>query len=168
MDARNKTIVFFIEDMDYLNNLTDDQAGKLFKGIAEYHTTGKLKEYPDDPVLSIVYKMFIKSTSRQAEKYIKAIDANERRSEKMRGNQNAKKATEPEIVISPSDSIEKQVINSMQQDDIISGFTGDYDDAKHHYSFYFSNYLTLAGGDESIVKDCFERVKNTLHPKSMP
>ena len=58
----------YIDSLDILDKLSDEQAGKLIKAIACYH---KKVEVELDPVIDIVITPFISQFKRDAEKYEK-------------------------------------------------------------------------------------------------
>ncbi|WP_150137954.1 DUF6291 domain-containing protein [Candidatus Enterovibrio escicola] len=66
--SNKKSFVMYIDSLDILDKLSDEQAGKLIKAIACYH---KKVEVELDPVIDIVITPFISQFKRDAEKYEK-------------------------------------------------------------------------------------------------
>lgn len=54
------SFILYHEFSDYINKLTDEQAGQLFKAIFAYEKDGTLPEL--DPITDMVFKAFINQT----------------------------------------------------------------------------------------------------------
>lgn len=61
----------YVDSLDILKKLTDEQAGQLIKAIAKYHSGDDLEL---DPLLDIVITPFISQFKRDAEKYKKTCE----------------------------------------------------------------------------------------------
>lgn len=61
----------YVDSLDILKKLTDEQAGKLIKAIASYHGGD---DFELDPLLDIVITPFISQFKRDAEKYKKTCE----------------------------------------------------------------------------------------------
>lgn len=61
----------YVDSLDILKKLTDEQAGQLIKAIAKYHSGD---DFELDPLLDIVITPFISQFKRDAEKYKKTCE----------------------------------------------------------------------------------------------
>ena len=94
-DRKNQIASFYLEHYPLISLLTNEQAGMLLKAILACVFEGKDTTF-DDHLLNSVYTATKASALRQAKKYL----ANQSRSEKMDGNQNARKhPVEPAIEV---------------------------------------------------------------------
>lgn len=67
----NKSFVLHVDSLDVLNELSDQQAGKLFKSIYQYQKTGKYTKL--DQLLTIIINPLICQFKRDEEKYHNSI-----------------------------------------------------------------------------------------------
>lgn len=68
-----KSFIIHIDALDVLTDLTDEQAGQLFKAISEYHKTGKNSL---TGLMSAVFIPFKNQFDRDAEKYESICERN--------------------------------------------------------------------------------------------
>lgn len=69
--SKKKSFVMYVDSLDILKKLTDEQAGQLIKAIAKYHSGD---DFELDPLLDIVITPFISQFKRDAEKYKKTCE----------------------------------------------------------------------------------------------
>ena len=69
--SNKKSFVMYVDSLDILKKLTDEQAGQLIKAIAAYHSGD---DFELDPLLDIVITPFIGQFKRDAEKYKKTCE----------------------------------------------------------------------------------------------
>ena len=55
-----KTLVLFIENREYIDQLSNDQAGRLFKAIFAYADEGVIPDFGDDTALYIMFAILRK------------------------------------------------------------------------------------------------------------
>lgn len=67
----NKSFVLHVDSLDVLTELSDQQAGKLFKSIYNYQKTGKYTKL--DQLLTIIINPLINQFKRDEEKYQNSI-----------------------------------------------------------------------------------------------
>jgi hypothetical protein len=116
MENKKKSFVLYHDTLDVLDMLSDEQAGKLFKGIKNYQT-GTEPEL--DALLSIVFLPFKKQFIRDGVKYENTVERNKEngkkggRPKKTQDNpknpvgylETQKKPNEPRKADSDSDSV---------------------------------------------------------------
>lgn len=66
-----KSFILHLDSLDVLNELTDEQAGKLFKAIYNFNCTGETPDFKD--LLKVVFMPFQKQFIRDFEKYEKQV-----------------------------------------------------------------------------------------------
>lgn len=92
--AKPKAFNTYIDNIDKLEMLSDEQAGRLYKALCKYASDGIKPDFSDDPLLSYAYVDFAQKIERDFERYAKTC---EKRKEcgKLGGapvrNENAKK-----------------------------------------------------------------------------
>lgn len=67
-----KTLVLFIENEEYINQLSNDQAGRLMKAIFVYEKDGTVPDFSDDITLSILFGVMKKQLDYMDEQYAKS------------------------------------------------------------------------------------------------
>ena len=75
-----KGFVLYKDQKDVIDDLTDEEAGKLIKAIYEYETTGELPEL--DRMLQLVVKPFVSTLKRDKVKYNEKCQKNKENAEK--------------------------------------------------------------------------------------
>lgn len=76
-----KSIIIYADCIAIVEELTDEQAGKLFRAILSYINEEPVTEIQGDPVVSMAYKVIKNQIDRDAEKYAQIC---ERRRENIR------------------------------------------------------------------------------------
>ena len=87
MAKQNQIVSFYLEHRPLIEMLNDEQAGRLLHAMLRYIFDGDDTRFEDDTLLNGVYTATKASALRQAKKF----NADKSRSEKMLGNQNARK-----------------------------------------------------------------------------
>ena len=72
MELKKKSFILHVDSLDILSDLSDDQAGKLFKAMLAFH---KGEEIELDPLTKIAFSFFKNQFIRDNEKYIKTCEA---------------------------------------------------------------------------------------------
>ena len=72
--TNRKSFIIHNDSLDILDQLTDQQAGKLFKAISCYQKTGRINQ--DDQLVKIAIIPFINQFKRDEEKYLNIIERN--------------------------------------------------------------------------------------------
>jgi uncharacterized phage protein (TIGR02220 family) len=67
-----KTLVLFIENREYIDQLSNDQAGRLTKAIFAYEEEGAVPDFSDDITLSILFGVMKKQLDYMDEQYAKS------------------------------------------------------------------------------------------------
>lgn len=67
-----KTLVLFIENREYIDQLSDDQAGRLMKAVFAYEEDGAIPDFSDDITLSILFGVMRKQLDYMDEQYAKS------------------------------------------------------------------------------------------------
>ena len=65
------TFVLFMENREYIDQLSDDQAGRLFKAVFAYEEDGTVPDFSDDVALSITFGVMRKQLDYMNEQYAK-------------------------------------------------------------------------------------------------
>lgn len=73
MASKRKSFVLHIDSLDILDDLTDEQAGQLFKAIKSHHK-GEISELC--PLVKIAFSPFKNQFARDDEKYQKIVERN--------------------------------------------------------------------------------------------
>jgi hypothetical protein len=68
-----KSFLLYIDALEVLNVLTDEQAGQLFKAIRAYHLG---IEFESEPIIQIAMASFIQNFKRDNEKYLMIVERN--------------------------------------------------------------------------------------------
>lgn len=87
-----KSFVLHIDSLEVLDDMPDDFAGKLFKVIKHFQSTGQTPDM--DFALRMAAMPFIKQFERDAAKYLETVEANRVNGQKG-GRPNKPKQTEP-------------------------------------------------------------------------
>jgi len=69
-----KSFIIHADSLDILDQLTDEQAGKLFKAISCYQKTGEISQV--DQLVKIAITPFINQFKRDEEKYLNIVERN--------------------------------------------------------------------------------------------
>ena len=69
-----KSFIIHADSLDILDQLTDEQAGKLFKAISYYQKTGQISQ--DDQLVKIAIVPFINQFKRDEKKYLNIVERN--------------------------------------------------------------------------------------------
>lgn len=72
--TNKKSFIIHNDSLDILDELTDEQAGKLFKAISCYQKTGQISQ--DDQLVKIAIVPFINQFKRDEEKYLNIVERN--------------------------------------------------------------------------------------------
>lgn len=67
-----KTLVLFIENGEYIDQLSNDQAGRLMKAVFIYEKDGTVPDFSDDIALSILFGVMRKQLDYMDEQYEKS------------------------------------------------------------------------------------------------
>lgn len=153
-----EVLPFFRENFKNMIDLLDDvQAGRILKAFLNLDDSNL-----EEPAEKIAYQ----AMSSQS---VRAAEINMSRSGKMKGNQNAKKHKdeEPIITVNQDKALEQSIITKLAGYDSKCDFKVPYDEAYSHFSFVFNDLLGIAGGDEALVRNCYDRfIKNKLRQVS--
>ena len=71
----NKSFFLYKDNLSILKQLTDEEAGKLFKAIYEYQTNNIL---PQDRLISIIFEPFLNQFKRDSQKYQNVVERNKK------------------------------------------------------------------------------------------
>lgn len=72
MELKKKSFILHVDSLDVLSDLSDEQAGKLFKAMLAFH---KGEEIELDPLTKMAFNFFKNQFIRDNEKYIKTCEA---------------------------------------------------------------------------------------------
>ena len=72
--TNRKSFIIHTDSLDILDQLTDEQAGKLFKAISCYQKTGEINQV--DQLVKIAITPFINQFKRDEEKYLNIVERN--------------------------------------------------------------------------------------------
>ena len=72
MELKKKSFILHVDSLDVLSDLSDEQAGKLFKAMLAFH---KGQELDLDPLTKMAFSFFKNQFIRDNEKYIKICEA---------------------------------------------------------------------------------------------
>lgn len=72
MELKKKSFILHVDSLDVLSDLSDEQAGKLFKAMLAFH---KGEEIELDPLTKMAFSFFKNQFIRDNEKYIKTCEA---------------------------------------------------------------------------------------------
>lgn len=72
MELKKKSFILHVDSLDVLYDLSDEQAGKLFKAMLAFH---KGEEIELDPLTKMAFSFFKNQFIRDNEKYIKTCEA---------------------------------------------------------------------------------------------
>lgn len=72
MELRKKSFILHVDSLDVLSELSDEQAGKLFKAMLAFHKGEKIEL---DPLTKMAFSFFKNQFIRDNEKYIKTCEA---------------------------------------------------------------------------------------------
>lgn len=86
-----KSFILHTDSLSVLDQLTDDQAGKLFKAIHSYQKNGEIIEI--DQLIKIAINPFLNQFERDKEKYVNIIERNKNNGSKGGRPKNPKKPT---------------------------------------------------------------------------
>jgi hypothetical protein len=140
----NKSFLLYKDSLSILKQLTDEEAGKLFKAIYEYQTNNIL---PQDRLITIIFETFLNQFKRDDQKYQNVIERNKNNIAK-RWNKIDTKNTSGKIGIpkdtkntdSDSDSVtdkDKDInisISNKPNKEIHVGFENDFQELWQHYT----------------------------------
>jgi len=71
--ADKKSFILHVDSLDVIDDLTDEQAGQLFRAIKNYHAGG---DFEPSPIIRIAFSAFKSQFKRDLEKYEKIIERN--------------------------------------------------------------------------------------------
>ncbi len=140
----NKSFLLYKDSLSILNQLTEEEAGKLFKAIYDYQTSNIL---PQDRFIAIIFEPFLNQFKRDEQKYQNVIERNKNNIAK-RWNKIDTKNTSGRIGIpkdtkntdSDSDSVtdkdkDKDIsISNKPNKEIHVGFENDFQELWQHYT----------------------------------
>jgi hypothetical protein len=72
--TNRKSFIIHTDSLDILDQLTDEQAGKLFKAVSYYQKTGEISQV--DQLVKIAITPFINQFKRDEEKYLNIVERN--------------------------------------------------------------------------------------------
>jgi hypothetical protein len=145
----NKSFFLYKDNLSILKQLTDEEAGKLFKAIYEYQTSNIL---PQDRLISIIFEPFLNQFKRDGQKYQNVVERN-----KINGAKGGRPKTQDnplvylETQINPSEpkkadkdkdkDKDKDIDNKKDKDisnkpnkEIHVGFESDFQELWQHYT----------------------------------
>lgn len=141
MPNDRKSFVLYKDSLEILDDLTDEQAGKLFKAIRSYQTG---EEIELDPITKIAFTPFRTHFVRDDEKYQKIVERNKNNGSKggrpknpeepkkpsgLNGNPNEPKKADSDIVI----GIDSDIATKENKPAKLSKFSQDDLDCAHWF-----------------------------------
>lgn len=72
MELKKKSFILHVDSLDVLSDLSDEQAGKLFKAMLAFH---KGEDIELDPLTKMAFSFFKNQFIRDNEKYVKTCEA---------------------------------------------------------------------------------------------
>ena len=106
MELKKKSFILHVDSLDVLSDLSDEQAGKLFKAMLAFH---KGEEIELDPLTKMAFSFFKNQFIRDNEKYIKTCEARAQAGskggkQKQQNLANASKSKQKQAKVADSDS----------------------------------------------------------------
>lgn len=92
MTDKKKSFLLYLDTLEILHKLTDEQAGKLLKGFLAYHSD---EDFNLDPMLDLVFFSFQAQFERDNIKYQKIVERNKNNGSKGGRPPNPSKAKKP-------------------------------------------------------------------------
>lgn len=92
MNDKKKSFLLYLDTLEILHKLTDEQAGKLLKAFLAYHSEQDLNL---DPMLDLVFFSFQAQFERDLEKYKKIVERNKNNGSKGGRPKNPKEPKKP-------------------------------------------------------------------------
>lgn len=137
-----KGFMIYFKCIEQLDVFTDEEVGKVFKGLVSYFKDGVVPVF-NDRGLDLLYN----SIKRDAEETItNAINKAQKISDSMKGNKNAQK-DEPSINVKSVEDELKEYLSTCEMSNL------PYE--KFKTLGHFNRMMEIAGGDEEIVKRIF-------------
>lgn len=73
MSQQKKSFILYIDSLDVIDDLTDEQAGQLFRAIKSYHVGG---DFEPSAIIKVAFSAFKSQFNRDLEKYKKIVNRN--------------------------------------------------------------------------------------------
>jgi len=147
----NKSFLLYKDSLSILKQLTDEEAGKLFKAIYEYQTNNIL---PQDRLIAIIFETFLNQFKRDEQKYQNVVERNKKNITKRWQKDNTKNTTGkigiPKLTKntdsdsdSDSDNVtdkdkdsdnKKHISNKPNTKEIHAVFENDFEELWQHYT----------------------------------
>ena len=135
----NKSFFLYKDNLSILKQLTDEEAGKLFKAIYEYQTNNIL---PQDRLISIIFEPFLNQFKRDSQKYQNVVERNKKNITKRWEKDNTKNTSG--IIGIPKDTKntdkdkdkdkDKDISNKPNTKEIHVVFENDFEELWRHYT----------------------------------
>ena len=75
-NERRKSFILYLDNSIILDQLTDEESGKLIKAIFKYQSSGVTPDFSKNPALAMGFSVFKMSLDRDSEKYQKRCEKN--------------------------------------------------------------------------------------------
>ena len=124
---QRKSFIIHKDSLDILDQLTDEQAGRLFKAIFQYQKTGDFADL--DQFTKIILTPFISQFKRDEDKWLNVVERNKANIAKRWNTKNTSGKTgipkdtkntdsdSKSVSVSVSDNVNKEKISSLRVDD---------------------------------------------------
>ena len=114
MSDKKKSFLLYLDTLEILHKLTDEQAGKLLKAFLSYHSE---QDFNLDPMLDLVFFSFQAQFERDSVKYKKIVERNKNNGSKGGRPKNPTKAKEPTgLSGNPSEPKKADSVNGSDSD----------------------------------------------------
>ena len=75
-NERRKSFILYLDNSIILDQLTDEESGKLIKAIFKYQSSGVTPDFSKNPALAMGFSVFKMSLDRDSEKYQERCERN--------------------------------------------------------------------------------------------
>ena len=154
MNDKKKSFLLYLDTLEILHKLTDEQAGKLLKAFLAYHSG---QDFNLDPMLDLVFFSFQAQFERDGVKYNSIVERNRNNGSKGGRPKNPAKAKEPSgLSGNPSEPKKADSGNGSDKD-------SDSDSVNKVTNDRFAEFWDLYGKktDSSKCKTKFARLTKT-------
>lgn len=158
MNDKKKSFLLYLDTLEILHKLTDEQAGKLLKAFLAYHSG---QDFNLDPMLDLVFFSFQAQFERDGVKYNSIVERNRNNGSKGGRPKNPVKAKEPSgLSGNPS---EPKKADSVSGNDSDKDSDSDSDSVNKVTNDRFAEFWDLYGKktDSSKCKTKFARLTKT-------
>ena len=156
MNDKKKSFLLYLDTLEILHKLTDEQAGKLLKAFLAYHSG---QDFNLDPMLDLVFFSFQAQFERDGVKYNSIVERNRNNGSKGGRPKNPVKAKEPSGLFgNPSEPKKADSVSGNDSDK-----DSDSDSVNKVTNDRFAEFWDLYGKktDSSKCKTKFARLTKT-------